>query len=430
MAASSKTSGAADSMRRIAAIVAGLLLAQAAGAEWKVGGHIKYQYTHTEYRADDVSAAVGDETARDHGADLRLKGDGSRGSWDFSVHYELLALQGDTLAARRRMSTFDFPLAGSQSGLPDDRRRLFDLMQDVSNGERRAIVHRLDRLSAGHTGAFHVVRVGRQAVSWGNGLVFHPLDFVNPFSPVAIDKDYKTGDDMLFAQRTLSGGGDWQAIVVPRRDSVTHGIESEEGSYAAKLRQRVGEFDLDLLAARHVGENLVGIGLVRSLGGAVWRLDTSYTNLDAGGSAWSLVTNLDYSWSWFDKNMYGYVEYFRNGVGESDSSNYISPDPALSARIDRGELYTLGRDYLAFGLQVELSPLVNLYTNVIRNLNDGSRYFQLRGIYDWQQNIQFMAGVNLPEGERGEEYGGVPVGVTGFYTAAGRSAFVRAAYFF
>jgi hypothetical protein len=41
-----------------------------------------------------------------------------------------------------------------------------------------------------------------------------------------------------------------------------------------------------------------------------------------------------------------------------------------------------------------------------------------------------MAGVNLPFGARGDEYGGIPVGVTGTYTVPGRSVYVRGAYYF
>jgi hypothetical protein len=40
-----------------------------------------------------------------------------------------------------------------------------------------------------------------------------------------------------------------------------------------------------------------------------------------------------------------------------------------------------------------------------------------------------MAGVNLPFGDRGDEYGGVPL-APGAYAAAGRSAYARAAYYF
>jgi hypothetical protein len=260
--------------------------------------------------------------------------------------------------------------------------------------------------------------------------VFQPLDFVNPFSPIAIDKDYKTGDDMLYGQWLVGEKDDLQAILLPRRDPDTHHVESDQSTYAIKFRARLAGVDVDLLAARHFSENLAGVGVVKSIGGAVWRLDASFTNLDNADSATSLVTNLDYSWTWGGKNVYGYVEYFRSGVGETDRANYAAPGTDLSARIARGELFTLARDYAALGLQVEITPLFNLYTNLIANLNDGSIYLQLRGVYDWQQDVQLMAGVNFPSGDRGTEYGGVPVAGSSVFVSTGKSVYLRGAVYF
>ena len=162
----------------------------------------------------------------------------------------------------------------------------------------------------------------------------------------------------------------------------------------------------------------------------MWRVDLSYTDLERGGSATSLVTNMDYSWIWGGKNTYGYVEYFLNGVGESDRVNYAKPNAELSERLARGELFTLARDYAALGLQVEFTPLFNMYTNLIANLDDGSKFLQIRGVYDWRQDVQLMAGLNLPSGSRGTEYGGVPVtGVSAFATT-GKSVYLKAGYYF
>ncbi len=405
-------------------------IAPALASDWKFGGHVKYQYTYTDFRSDDSYAVFGHDPARDHGLDLRLMAENRTGPWDFAAHYELLAVSGDTLEARRRIAVAGAPFAGPVSGLPDDRRRLFDLTHEITDQNRKTAVHRLDRLSVGYGSARQTLRFGRQAVSWGNGLVFQPLDFVNPFSPIAIDKDYKTGDDMLYGQWLLGERDDMQAMVLPRRDAVTRRVESNQSSYAVKYRSRMSGLDLDFLAARHFAENLIGAGVVKSIGGAVWRLDMSYTDLKHSDSAFSATTNMDYSWTWGGKNIYGYLEYFRNGVGESQRVNYISPGPALTARIARGELFTLARDYAALGLQAEFTPLFNLYTNLINNLNDGSKFLQIRGVYDWRQNVQLMAGLNLPSGSRGTEYGGVPVVTTTTYAATGRSIYLRGAYYF
>jgi len=405
-----------------------LSTAQAGG--WELGGHIKYQYTHADYRADDLNAVLGADPADDHDLDLRLKAERRAGPWDFAAHYELLGLAGDTLEARRRSAALGLSGAGTVTGLPDDRRRLFDLTGELADGDRSAAVQRLDRLSAGYSTGRQTVRFGRQVISWGNGLVFHPLDFVNPFSPIAIDKDYKTGDDMLYGQWLAGVQGDVQAVIVPRRDSATREVKARQSTYAVKSRSRFNGLDLDLILARHYDENLAGFGLVRSVGGAVWRMDVGYAAIEDGSSAVSLATNVDYSWISGGKNVYGYAEYFRNGFGERDRARYAAPDPALAARLARGELYTLARDYAALGLQIEAAPLLNFHTNLIWNLNDASRFLQLRGVYDWRQNTELSAGVNWPAGARGDEYGGIPVGSTNTFTAPARSLYVRLAQYF
>ncbi len=410
-------------------VIAVTVSSSACAEGWGFGGHLKPQLGVTDYRAGDVGALYGEDPARDQALDARLKAEWRGGGLDFAAHYELLALTGDGVAARRALDAAGLLPSGTATGLPDDRRRLFDLTRELSDRDRAAAVHRFDRLSLGYTDDRVLARFGRQAVSWGNGLAFQVLDFVNPFPPITIDKDYKTGDDLFYGQWRLGQGADWQAMLVPRRDPASGRVESAQGSYAAKLHARWGDSDLDLLGARHYDENLVGLGLARSVGGAVWRLDAAYTDLQDRGGVFSLVTNLDFSWVWLGRNVYGYAEYFRNGVGETERARYATPNPDLAARIARGELYTLARDYAALGLQIELAPLVNLFNNLVWNLDDASFVYQVRLVYDLQQNAQIMVGANLPRGERGDEYGGVTVGA-GAYIAPGRSLYLRAAHYF
>lgn len=397
---------------------------------WELGGHLKYQYTFTDFQNDDIAAVLGQDSATDHTFDGRLKADWRGNGFDIAAHYEMLVLDGDSLKTRRALATAGFPVSGTVSGLPDDRRRLFDLTDDFLDDNHRVAVHRLDRLSVGYTRGSATLRFGRQAVSWGNGLAFQVLDFVNPFSPLAIDKDYKTGEDMLYGQWQSLTMGDAQFMLLPRRDPVTRELDHEQASAALKLHSRLAGFDVDALAARHYDQNLLGVGVVHSIGGAVWRFDALQTDVPGRDAVWSLVTNLDYSWVLFGRNMYGFVEYYRNGFGSARATGYLAADIELASRLSRGEVYTVGRDYAAFGVQVELTPLTNAFTTIIQNLNDASRVLQVRGTYDWRQDTQFMAGITLPVGERGSEYGGLPSGMPGVWVHPGRSFYMRAAYYF
>ena len=251
-----------------------LMMAPGTRAEgWEFGGHIKYRYGYTDYRVNDVAAVLGSDPANDQSLDTRLKAEWRERGWDFAAHYEALALAGDSVKTRRALAAAGLSAGGTASGLPDDRQRLFDLTDDFIDDNRAAAVQRLDRLSVGYTSGNATLRFGRQAVSWGNGLAFQVLDFVNPFSPIAIDKDYKTGEDMLYGQWQWTGLGDAQLMLLPRRDPMTRDLDHEQASQALKLHTRAAGFDLDALAARHYDQTLLGFGVVHSLGGAVWRFD-------------------------------------------------------------------------------------------------------------------------------------------------------------
>ena len=391
--------------------------------DWELGGHLKYQLTQAVYESDDLMGAYGDDTPTDHEIDFSFKTEKRWGRWDARMHYELLAFGGDSLETRRTLS------GTAVTGLPSDDRRLFDLTDEITDRKSVAAVHRLDRLSVGYCGQRLVVRAGRHAVSWGNGLVFIPLDIFNPFSPTAVDKDYKTGDDMIYGQWLFDGGDDVQIIVLPRRDPVSHDLETDQGSIALKYHGMEAGIDYDLLAARHYDEPLLGIGLAKDWHGAIWRLDVSITELGDGGYATSFVTNLDCSWTWFGRNVYGYIEYFRNGVGETDK-NYTTTNRDLQERISRGEVFNLGRDYLAAGMQIELTPLFNLLPSMIWNINDKSLFLQVRATYDWKENILIIGGINLPYGDRGTEFGGIPVEGTDCFDAPGTEGYLRVSYFF
>lgn len=366
----------------------------------EIGGHIKYQFTATHYKNDHLYAQYGSQSQYDHFLDFRLTAEDRWGAWDAQVHYEVLSLYGDTPKTKQALKKAGLVVPT----LTQDKRRLFRLTDEWGNSDKLEAVQRLDRLLVGYSGEALILRFGRQAVSWGHGFIFQPLDIFSPFSPTEIDKDYKTGDDMLYGQWLFENDDDIQMILLPRRNIETNQVDSDESSLAFKYHGKYWEqWDIDLLAARHFDENVFGFGLTKDIFEALWRFDISATRLKEGRTAISIVTNIDYSWNWFEKNFYGYLEYFRNGVGEKQPNRL---NAALQSRLERGELFTRNRNYLGSGLQIELTPLFNFYTNWIGNLHDSSGLFQIRGIYDWMENLQLIGWLDLPYGDSESELGG------------------------
>lgn len=407
-----------------------LILSSAQAEEWQTGGHVKTFLSHNRYDADNIFSQAGVSSANDHQLNLRLIAERRTESrWDTVMHYEASAFYSASIEAARGFGGL-VTLAGY--GIPNDDARLFDLTSLVVDEDKSVLVHRFDRASVGYTETNYVARFGRHAVSWGNGMVFQPMDIFNPFSPTAIDKEYKTGDDMAYLQNLLASGNDVQTVLIPRRDTTTGKLRADESSLAIKYHHTHGGTDLDFLVSRHYGDNLAGFGFAIDWKGAVVRGDlvNAWSN---GEPTLSGVASVNSSWDWSGHNVTGYIEYFRNGYGISDgdySPAALSANPALVSRISRGEIFTLGRDYVAAGLTIELTPRWLLNPLLIRNTNDGSQLTQWIATFDWKQNLTLLLGANLPFGDKGTEYGGIPSTTPDVYIGGVRSLFLQLAYYF
>ena len=411
-----------SSVKRLFLFAALSLPAAGFAEDWQFGGHIKYQPSLNFYDADSIFGSGGTATAFDQNANLRLKAEKDAGDWDYRVHYELGVLYGPSIEALRSLPPLPVPVYG----IPTDQYRLFDLTSVIYNEGRTVIAHRLDRLSAGYAKGNFVFRAGRDAVSWGNGVLFQPMDIFNPFSPTAIDKEYKSGDDMAYAQWLFDSGNDLQMVAVPRRNS-GGSVDTAWSSLAAKYHGKFGVLETDLLVARHFDENLAGVGFAADWGGAVIRNDNMLA-FTPTGTVYSGVANITYSWVWREHNVSGFAEYFRNGFGISDG-DYTTLPPALTDRLVRGELFNLGQDNLVSGATIELTPRWQFTPTLFVNINDGSALLQFAANYDWKQNGTILIGGIVPAGPQGTEYGGIPIGGGNYYRPA-ISVYGQVAYYF
>jgi hypothetical protein len=315
-------------------------------------------------------------------------------------------------------------------GIQNDDHRLMDLTWDLAEGDDYHALHRLDRLQVSYTTDKWATRVGRQAIGWGNGFFYNPVDIFNPFDPAAVDKEYKSGDDMAYTQYLRDNGDDVQAVWVVRRDQHEN-LSSSVNSVAVKYHGFAGEVEYDLLLAEHFEDTMASIGAIVPWGGAIVRGDLVLTDTDED-TVFSAVASWTYSWSGFGKNMTGAVEYFHNGFGldEGFTQEDLENETDLLARLVRGELFTLGRNYLAGTLMLEVSPLLNFTPNLFLNLEDQSFLAQLAGTWDFRQNWQLLFALNVPVGDNGTEFGGFESSIEGVNLAPGTAVFAQMAYYF
>jgi hypothetical protein len=401
--------------------------ASAAEFEHDLAGHLKFQATYLHFDKENLYAVQNGQDQFSGVLDGRLKLKASRGNFRFETHGEILASGYDGDLQLEGLGLAFENLGGRQ--LPSDRRRLLRLTEDLIENPNFETVIRLDRLWLAWAQEQIVVRAGRQSLSFGNGLAFSVLDLFNPFSPVEIDRDYKPGDDMLYAQ-FVNGPHDLELLAVGRRSE--HGsVQARESSFAGVYHLQIPkeEVDFELLLAKHYDEDIYGFGLAKTLFGSVFRFDLSFVDKKIGGNEINFLLNADRSWVLFEKNVYGFVEFFHNGFGQSDIK-LSEVSSGLSERLQRGELYTLGTDYLAFGSQVEIQPLINVFSTFILNLHDPSAFAQLRVSWDYLENQNLLCGINLGLGSGGTEYGGLEISPGGPKLGPGASVYARVSRFF
>ena len=369
---------------------------------------------------DALRQATGNSTPMGHNADLRLMWRKNHGSMSLLLDHSTIWLRNEASAASPGLTFDQTPT--------DDGRRLFDLTWQLDSDGRGEWLHRLDRLALQYRSQRWGVTVGRQAISWGGGLVFNPMDLFNPFAPTTVDQDYKAGDDLLLIEHLLKDGSDLQLLAVGRR-GIDGQADFDSSSVAVKYRAIVGENELELMASQHFGSQVYGVGLRIPAGGALVRSDITWHMGDDDITVSGLI-NADYSIGVRGTIVHVFGEYFYNGFGVGRlPSDLAQLPPPLIARIGRGELFNLMRSYLAIGTTFRWHYLLNQSLALIGNLHDHSFALQASLSYDASDASRLQAGFTKPFGNRGDEFGGVTVG-EGLTVGGGEQAFLRFVFFF
>jgi hypothetical protein len=400
-----------------------------AGGTFK--GELKFQSLVVDSPSDSLSHALAIGSHWDNALNLRLMGDGQLGSrWNWDAAWVLDLRQGEGVSLARRLYEYDQALYA-----PSERRDWWDLQHSFTDSGERYAAQRVDRLSLAYSGEQAVLRLGRQALTWGGGLAFHPMDLFNPFPPNVIDTEYKPGADMLYGQWLFDSGADIQGVVAPRRDRLTHRVAADQSAAGLKWHGFLGaeqQNGYELMLARDYDADVLGLALNGTLGGATWTAEAVPARLSDRSLYASWLANIQYAWTCYARNCSGFAEYFRNDFGVSDSGSTLADLPApLTDRLARGDLFTVSRDYLALGLTLEWTPLLNIKPLLITNLDDGSALLVVQAVRSLSENARLTLAVQSGLGPRGTEYGGLETAAgTGVYLVPDRYLYARLDWYF
>ena len=404
------------------------------GDDLQVNGHFRGQALLLGVSDEDYIAAVEDKSIFiDGSADFRCNGTTFiTDNVSIDAAYEAAVTGGQ----RRKAMNEGLPALGGSvfysMSVPSDEQQFFSMTKVVADEDGYIAYHRIDRLSVTIDSGFGTFKGGRQALTWGNGMVFNPADVVNPFAPADVIRDYKKGSDMVLYQYGGEVVSDFQLVYAPRREEDSGDVAWSESTLGSKLRISFNETDGDLYAIKNYRDYIIGAGMVGYLYDAVYRLDITGTFLEGDSrddSYISAVANLDYSWVLDEKNWYGMVELYYSGIGRKDNSLIIQ-DEALRKRIQRGELFVAGKWYLDGMIQYEAHPLVNIFFSFMCNLEDLSFLLQPRVSWDVTQSSRILVGFNIPVGNRGDEFHSMIDDETGATLERGYQLYAVATWYF
>lgn len=250
---------------------------------------------------------------------------------------------------------------------------------------------RIDRLSvAGEAGPARLT-LGRQAVSFGNGEMFTPLDLVNPFTPATIDAEYTPGVDA--ARLDVYPGAMTRVTVV----SAYAGDWSLDGTVTAAWAQgTVGVTDLAGFGGLVRGDGVIGASVVTSVGPVGLHGDAALTLPDGGEDPF--VRAVAGGMLRPGPTTMVSAEAYLQTVGTADPALYT--EKAASERWTSGELWLYGVAYAGAAVRQEVTPVLHVSLATVANLTDPSLFLAPGVSWLVAEEVDVVAGGYVGIGER------------------------------
>lgn len=402
-------------------ICVGLLLSASVGfAQIEVQARFKYSGSFTKLPSTDHFRPLVGTSHTENQLDARVQFTGDHESLSWYVDSTFSILNGDSIKLENLLRLPNEARRGSQA------LRRFDLASRLLDKQDTSMVAAIDRAVVQYRKRTWSIKAGRDALSWGNGVVFHPLDLFSPFAPTTVDREFKTSSDLVLLEKLFSNGSDLQALYIGRSDTVSSSIASS--TKAIKYKGLTDSFEYEFVLADHYADEVVAASLQAPIGGALLRTDL----VRSCGSSHcfnSGIVNLDYTFSLKGAPLYAFVEFFNNafGVKRLTPGNLDLPI-FLVERQERGEVFNLMKRYVAVGAVFPLHPLWNQSVTSIRNLHDGGMLIQTFLTYDPSDHTRVQLGILAPFADEGEEFGQLSIDDEST-SGGGWNVFVSLAYY-
>ena len=192
------------------------------------------------------------------------------------------------------------------------------------------------------------VKIGRQAIDWGPGRAWNPTNPFFPVNPLAIEKEEMVGTDAISLEFPFHPLASLQVVATGKEGS-------HQPVLASRYRTNLAGTDLSLMAYCDQEKSMAGLDFSRTV--IKVELHGSLVGVNGREDFTSATIGADYT---FPGTLKLGAEYFYNGEGREKSREYDWLGLLL------GEKQFLAEDYLFFGLDYEITPLLRLQAYLVR----------------------------------------------------------------
>lgn len=269
--------------------------------------------------------------------------------------------------------------------------------------------HEIDRLFFSFSLPGADIVVGRQAVGWGMGRLWSPLDVFAPLTATDIDREERRGIDAIKLTLPFSQTAFLEVVLAAGLHTTDDGddeITWSASSLAWLLRWNLWGLDWMLMAGKVGPDRVVGAGLSGQIRGVGVRGEVTSTG-DGDEPVTRATLGVEFGTS---INLIGVIEYHYNGFGVLHTGEYLGAATALASRLVRGQVSGLARHYAGATLAYQPITELSIALVYIQNLQDGSLVLGPSIEYSISDEVRLSLSGFIPLGRdaRWQTSGGLP----------------------
>jgi hypothetical protein len=273
--------------------------------------------------------------------------------------------------------------------------RVEPLVWRVNESAKGTWRHEIDRANAQVRLRRADLTIGRQAIGWGRGVMFTSIDLFTPFSPLEVDREWRSGVDAVRADVKLTDRSSLDLVGA-------FGNTLNRSAFAARARGYAGTVDVEVAGGRRGEDLFSGVTSSAALGDAevhgeavAFRVPSKM----AHDVIWKAVVGGSYRFP-IGAGILAYAEYHYSGFGATHPAEILAllTTPSFLGRFVRGDMQILSRHAVGVTGSYEASPEITYAGQWLHDPGDQSGVVAPAVTYTFNDAVSFLGSVYVPYG--------------------------------